>query len=494
MSQPVANIPGYYYDATKKRYFKVEKGQTAPATSAYSSDAVKKRKLEDTKIQQAAERLNLNKNRVKRSPALMGPLPGAGIAREFHGGVQQDMGAAAIAASLINRGSIPFNNPRWSPSQNINIMCVVGKDAFTDLSFAFVFHPRLMIDSRYSISARLGPYHEWTVDQLSAMKFDHHHNTLIAASARPESAAQIRIRKVITTYSTKDGSRPAVQLGIPTDSISTITVGGVNPHRPTADHEIHAIAIPDVASGGAVCAIGSKRGILHYDTSAGTSLHWVALCPRKSSTMLAKAYRDIFAVDYFRGHDSIILGGGRPGRCFVTDTRTTDAHWQSFSHGTSITHIKSLNQHHVLVSGLQNKMRIYDLRMVDRQYRSTDGGTDEWQTLHSGREPAFGLVEFPEYKNNAHIKIGLDVDLDTGIVATAHDDGRVALHSLQSGKQLESPEVDKVKVDVDYRGPIKALQFAKMNTDPHSSLFVGAGPHIKVFSYGSVIAPDDDEA
>ncbi|ETS77540.1 hypothetical protein PFICI_11414 [Pestalotiopsis fici W106-1] len=545
MSHFMPQIPGYYYDATRNRYFKVVNHPTAPAQSAWSSDAVKKRKLEDDKMQRAAERMKLNKNRVKRSPALMRPLHGGDLSREIHGSVQQDMGPTAIAANLVHRGSILFNDARWGASQNMSCMSVIGKDKFTDLGFAYIspdgnsiassyiprdgkgqVHRRLIVDGGYSVPGnRAAPYHEGEHEQVSAIKFDHHRNFIITASSRPEPFIPLRVHRVVTMHKLwKDCKRPFVRLGQVSNVGTPISIPaspemsayhhpfGLDIQQPTDDYyEIHALAIPDIQTR-VICAIGSNRGILRYDESLITSLsadsmaypmttlanpnqglHWAAPSPLRPTSFPPQSCRDIFTVDFLRGHDMIILGGGRPGRCLVTDARVRDDHWQSFQHGTSITHIKSLNQHHVLVSGTRNKMCIYDLRMVDREHRTTSDGPDKWKSLHSKQEPALSLVDFPEYKNNAHIKIGFDVDIEAGIVATAHDDGRVALHSLQSGNQLESPAIDMVKADVESRGPIKTLQFAKMNNDAHSSLFVGAGSTMKVFSYGPVMA-DDDEA
>lgn len=124
-------------DAEKKRYFKIEGNQTAPNKSAWSADNVKKRKLDDQKAEEALRRLNLNKNRIKPAQLLNNPLTGGFLIREY-GCIQQDMARGIFANGLVEKGSVPFKDARWSPSQNITDMCIVGEDPWTDLGFAYV--------------------------------------------------------------------------------------------------------------------------------------------------------------------------------------------------------------------------------------------------------------------------------------------------------------------------------------------------------------------
>jgi hypothetical protein len=240
-----------------------------------------------------------------------------------------------------------------------------------------------------------------------------------------------------------------------------------------------------------LCAVGSNRGILqwkgeHYYPLGG-SLSWKAPGIH-DRLMVDNAFNDIFALDFRRNTRGVIFGGGRPGRCFIADSRVRDLDWLSFRHGTSITHIKSLNEWHLLISGTQHMMRIYDIRMVKGHSRIVS----KWKCRTSpGPDADRSITSFPEYTNNAWNKIGLAVDIDAGIVATAHDDGKVAIHSLESGHRLRSPAVDRIQADLDARGPIKVLQFEKMKGDSHSSLFAAVGSHMKMYSLG--MSENDDE-
>ncbi|POR38076.1 Plasma membrane ATPase, partial [Tolypocladium paradoxum] len=79
-------IPGYYYDEAKKKYFKIEKSHTAPSSASWSSDSVKKRKAEDATRQAARHRAHLVRNHIKR-----------------HGGLGRDVVASGLLAREAER-------------------------------------------------------------------------------------------------------------------------------------------------------------------------------------------------------------------------------------------------------------------------------------------------------------------------------------------------------------------------------------------------------
>ncbi|GAB1313003.1 hypothetical protein MFIFM68171_03213 [Madurella fahalii] len=75
-------IPGYYYDSVKRKYFRIENDRTAPAGAAWASRNVKRRTVEEKKDAARQERLRRNQRRVKRAPVWRAPLLGAMLARE----------------------------------------------------------------------------------------------------------------------------------------------------------------------------------------------------------------------------------------------------------------------------------------------------------------------------------------------------------------------------------------------------------------------------
>lgn len=78
-------IPGFYYDEAKKKYFKILPNHVAPQGSHYSKDAVRK-EAESKLLQKKADKSNLRRQqtRVQHSQILEHPFGGRiSLQREF---------------------------------------------------------------------------------------------------------------------------------------------------------------------------------------------------------------------------------------------------------------------------------------------------------------------------------------------------------------------------------------------------------------------------
>jgi hypothetical protein len=135
-------------DHDKKKYFKIEKTQTAPSSAAWSSDAVKRRKVEE-KIQKSAQhRAYLIRNHIKRHFIAKDAVVSALLAREVglpyaaergRGKLEDgDLGAAAWADGLVAKGNVPFA-PSFARQRYPNMPCfhVSGEDEKTGLGVAY---------------------------------------------------------------------------------------------------------------------------------------------------------------------------------------------------------------------------------------------------------------------------------------------------------------------------------------------------------------------
>lgn len=222
--------------------------------------------------------------------------------------------------------------------------------------------------------------------------------------------------------------------------------------------------------------VGSSRGLVHcgMDMSMGWSSPWGPghyYGPQNS-------FLDIFAVDFQPLHPKVVLFGGRPGYLFKGDMRQNALKWSKLDLNNAITHIKPINENQVLVAGIRNMLSVYDLRYTAKFRGSLD--------LPAGM--ATPLFKIDQYKNDAHIKIGLDLDLASGIAAAAHDDGKVALYSVRSGARLPSRDIDKIQ---SRHGAIHCLQFEPFPGDVTPTLFVGEHSNINAYTFG-VDDPDDE--
>jgi hypothetical protein len=137
-----------YTDPVKKKYFKIEKTQTAPASVAWSKDAVKRRRIEDKAQKVAQHRAHLIRNHIKRHFVANDAVTSALLTREINlpyaaergrGRLEDgDLGAAAWASGLVAKGDIPFA-PSFARQRYANMPCfyVAGEDEKTGLGVAY---------------------------------------------------------------------------------------------------------------------------------------------------------------------------------------------------------------------------------------------------------------------------------------------------------------------------------------------------------------------
>jgi len=253
------------------------------------------------------------------------------------------------------------------------------------------------------------------------------------------------------------------------------------------------VCIATPASPDTAFLIGTSQGILQLDRSARPSLSWVQ-APVKTKRRAAKAARkEIFALDLLRSNPTrVLLAGGRCGRLCMVDLRAPDGEWVSLNHPSSIAHIKAIDEHHVLAAGPKNAMAVYDTRYTMRSPPSSGSRV-------GNNNSTVPVLTFPEYRNASSIQIGLDVLLGpgygSGLVAAAHDDGKVALFSIHDGRKLRCPALDGVNLarpsSAEVNGPaylqsnavVRSLMFQTLPEDQHASLFVAGRLRVEKFAF-----------
>lgn len=114
----------------------MESSRTAPTTSAYSSDNVKRRRLESQEAAAVLQRLSLEKGRLKPSHLMNDALIGGVYAREY-GIVRRDVQQASYTKGIVEKGALPLADARWRSSTNIQQLCVIGADNKTGLGVAY---------------------------------------------------------------------------------------------------------------------------------------------------------------------------------------------------------------------------------------------------------------------------------------------------------------------------------------------------------------------
>lgn len=142
-----------------------------------------------------------------------------------------------------------------------------------------------------------------------------------------------------------------------------------------------------------------------------------------------------------------------------------------FRHGTTATHLRVApngDEHKVLVAGVRNTMAIYDHRWLGRSHK------------------ALPVLTFPEYRNEARVRIGWDFCAEAGVVVAAEGSGAVGLYSVASGRRVgELPLGNRVSEE----DPVGCLRVARLGGEAMPSVFVAVEAGVAKFSW---CLTDDD--
>jgi len=199
---------------------------------------------------------------------------------------------------------------------------------------------------------------------------------------------------------------------------------------------------------------------------------------------------NVFALEFLSDNHSILLSGGRKGLLDISDLRVPNCGTRAdvINHPSSITHIKQLDAHRIIVAGLNSTLCQYDLRFRKDTVQSSS--ITEQRQHHKSRRNVKAtrpILQYPDFWNNARIGLGFDVDFETGIVAAAQEQDEfhpsVQLFSLHGGHKLRSPAVSKTSLPFEESQYVKCLQFAGHIEQEIKSLWIGEGRDIRRFSF-----------
>ncbi|POR33326.1 Plasma membrane ATPase [Tolypocladium paradoxum] len=287
--------------------------------------------------------------------------------------------------------------------------------------------------------------------QMSSIKYHEPSHKMLLTSREPDHSCGLYFFS--PPLSPADDARPHWLLG-ETNHYQRLSIR----HRLRDEWLVHQ-STPAPASSDLLCVIGTNAGILRVRSNE--TMAWIA--PQSPPKGL-DVPQEMFDQDFQQSNHNVLVAGGRQPRLWITDLRAPESEWTHVGHASTIAHVRSVNPHQVLVAGLESSMALYDMRFFGRR--------------PNGAAPLLG---FPAYRNEAHLHTGWDVSPELGAVAAAHDDGTVKLFSLRSGRALRGGAVGAVGTET----PVRALMFQTMPREKAPSLFVGEGPSLKKYSFGT---------
>ncbi|KAK4167400.1 WD repeat-containing protein 21 [Cladorrhinum sp. PSN259] len=479
-------LPGFYYDSAKRKYFKIEDNKTAPEGASWSKGSVKRRAVEQKEEGERVRREVRGKEGVKRARVLTGDLVVGGLLRrEVKGDSRgEDVPVKVWAAGLRGKGKKTLLNHVREDQCMVSAMWVGAQEDGKGIVCAALTNSPVTVcseivrgmDDRIDDKAgnrRSRLYR--TGGDITCIKFHQPSQTAIMVGYRSDLETQILMRQ--PRLPSTEG--PSWLHGTDNNTLF------LDRFIPNAD--IHVCEISPSSTRTSVGAIfGTNRGVFYYESRDIFRLAHYQNPKRNPAQYRPPFHGDILSLDYFRQDpaDNTILAGTRSGHICLIDRRTTPREWEStiFKHKSSVARLKSLpnSPHEVLVAGPRSAMAIYDLRFLQsrkNRERPLPQNHSRWD------QTCAPIVTFPEYRNEAHIYAGLDVLTEPGygcgVVAAAHDNCTVGVYSLRDGSRLPAGDVDKIKA----HAVIRSMMWQTLPGDSHPSLLVGEGSVVKKYSF-----------
>ncbi|SPO03837.1 uncharacterized protein DNG_06520 [Cephalotrichum gorgonifer] len=484
---PPREIPGFYYDEAKGKYFSIESRSTAPPAAPWSADNVRKRargqhrahrragppacpRLRRSLLEReggfAGDELGFECEGVvssgrgpdgkggmgeARGRVWAGRLGDAGAVRIGDGGLRSVV-FEVVTGDVEGLGYVYAVTRHWDGVRNRT--SVVGKYIPTDDRGRVCFDIEKTGLSDYPIN---GPVSQMSRNcDLSSVGYNPHQKVFFASclpglpghgspllfSAEGDPFIPGPISSAGLNHSSEV---PIRNLSRPVETFASISAPHNSPFT---------------------CFVGTSQG---------------AVAVRERAAKLIRPtqpHGSIFALDCTHLDPNLLLTAGRRGIVAATDLRARALACE-FRHGTTATHVRIApdgNEHSVVVAGVSDTMSIYDRR---------------WLGCSPMTAAALPSLTFPAYRNPARTRIGWDLCREAGVVVAAEAGGGVGLYSVFSGRRIgELPLGEDGGASGDDH-PVECLRVATVAGEPLPSVFVPLRRGIVKFSCGLGDGDDD---
>ncbi|KAL1636919.1 hypothetical protein SLS56_001016 [Neofusicoccum ribis] len=425
-------LPGFYYDRERKKYFKIQPTHRLPLGAKYSTDAVKREQAENNKRKREEEHeIRVRTQTVKRSSVL--PHPGAwNIKLELYG-LKADPNARAKAlASGFQADTFVDPKVQWAShvSRDLGVRCF-DYDAETRTLITGVEdkHHLLLstfVDPNLS-SRRITPkWHQRDFQALTSTVSSVHitpHRRVVVTTRGSSSPAEIQISSLRFQESVLDRVYMDSTVNLTPNSHTTIFASAPNPF----------------SSGPEIVAVGTLGSVIRLEEGpsswAGTTAFEKGPNKRPDAAL---------ALQWLGPHS--LSAGFRSGDIVLYDARSK-GHKTRLQHLSSVIGIKrGDHDSQLVVAGLKSTMCLYDLRMIKD---------------HKATRPVF---RFQDYENSYTEASGFDVHQLSGLVAAAQENGYVQLYSLKNGskiRRMRAPGLYGSGYDPRSRSRVSCLRFVE---------------------------------
>ncbi|KAJ5892197.1 uncharacterized protein N7473_008425 [Penicillium subrubescens] len=419
-------IPGFYYDPEKKKYFKIQANHVAPPGAQYSQASVKrKRNEQEEQERQAHVSQRIARETVHKPSFLHHPLVGVDReigARRVSSSELQDRQASVHVSQLrckrlhdFEPWPGPWNIRHVLRSPRSGILITSGVHSHqSSVSICFPDHGEEKWIYNQTMERILfqEPY------RLSSVSLSHTGYLLATFDSGPGGDSFLAPRLLPNPDESGDYRWPSEFLH--PIRIRTLQTLWCSAACPTGDK--------------ALFAIGTSDG-LH--TLEGYSSHWTLSqkpFPNEKANQTQgfrrhgnSSHASVQAVEWLSS--DVIASGLRNSTVFLYDVRTGDTSLR-LQHSQSVTKIRKVDPWRIVVGG-HNSVEMYDIRFVAEGLQHKP---KPMSGSHISTRPYLSFQDFsPEEIPD------LDVSTELGLLACASNDRKVRLFSLNTGKPVPSP-------------------------------------------------------
>ncbi|EPS44874.1 hypothetical protein H072_1135 [Dactylellina haptotyla CBS 200.50] len=435
-------IPGFYYDNEKKKYFKITAAHTS-TSSVYNADRVKQereaaREAEEQRREDKAVRPYLKRRRriSDSSNGLFNYRLRMQMGLLVPEAPRRDGDLAMWATVLCEEELIRANRDKK----------LSGMETMPGLGGFFTFAPN------QGLRWYPQPYDHFYEERNQpsrAVKLPEMENRMTSSTIMPE------------------GKGVLVASG---QSYAKISLGKYG-----QTHVDSVIKVPEAGTIWA-CAI-NESGIIAIGgsyKSGGRGL--LSLTSEDCPSLLIRPESDVLALQYI--DKNVLLTGSRSGKIHIYDSRRNlekeVTHEKALaSHVSSITHLRKLeNDNYIIVNGLGGQTALHDLR-----YCRPIQGHQRGHTPKGTTKPVLTYKNF----NKSTIGLGFDIDHSQELMAIAGEDNNIRLYSISSGQVVKTLEM---------KDEISSIRFSKDSVDGCRDMLAASGQHVYRFHTGY---PQDED-
>ncbi|KAJ5820376.1 hypothetical protein N7474_005967 [Penicillium riverlandense] len=431
-------IPGFYYDPEKKKYFKIQANHAAPPGAQYSKEAVKRKRTEQEKRQKRVHLAQRSaREKVKTAAFLDHPLNNVPreIATNLLSGSARREQQAVVYASQLQRKKLHEFEP-WPDHYSIRH---VLRNPKSGILIASGYHGG---DSSVSICFPDFDEEQWTYNRtmervlfkeayrLSSVSLSHTGYLLATMDSGPNGDSFLAPRMLPDPDEGGDYRWP---------------IYFAHPIRIRTTPSLWCSAACPTGSK-ALFAIGTSDG-LH--TLEGFGSHWtLSQKPFPGDTKPGShrrsdsSHASVTAVEWLS--QDVIASGLKDSTVFLHDLRSGGSATR-LQHPHFVSKIRRIDPYRLVVAG-HNSLQMYDIRYAPNGLQRKPKPNSR---SHTSTRP---YLTFPEYEPDSIQDF--DVSNELGMLASASDEHKIQLFSLRTGAQVASP-LSKYR----YPQPIHSLCF-----------------------------------